>query len=258
MTIKNKSHINENISDTKIEDSYGIDYLTWKNWGSESSCFGKLTTADAAYYSAELKRSSTSFPPNCKVLEIGFGNGSFLTYAKVKLWDIFGVEINKDLVTAAIKNNFNVIHSDNLISYNDDFFDLIVAFDVLEHIPQKDLTLFINEVKRILKKGGVFVARFPNGDSPFGLMNQNGDITHVTTLGSGKVHYFAAQCGMDVVFIGGEAQPLFVKSPLHFSHRLISLPIKFILNMITKLLFFPRTKISFYSHNLTLIYKKPN
>jgi SAM-dependent methyltransferase len=133
-----------------------------------------------------------------------------------------------------------------------------VAFDVLEHIPQNELPNFINEVKRILKNGGFFISRFPNGDSPFGLINQNGDTTHLTTIGSGKAYFFAAQCDMDVVFVGGEAQPLLGTSLLHFAHRLIALPIKKALHLITNLIFFPRSNISFYSTNLTMIYKKSN
>jgi SAM-dependent methyltransferase len=243
------------VRDKEIEESYGSDYLKWKSWG-EGSSFGKLKKQEEAYFAAELRRTQSMFSSNSKVLEIGFGNGSFLKYAKDKKWDVFGTEINEYLVRVALESGFNVIHSDNLTDYNENIFDLVVAFDVLEHIPQSDLPNFISEVKRILKKGGVFIARFPNGDSPFGLPNQNGDITHITTIGTGKVYYFAAQCDMDIVFVGGEAQPLFVKNLLHFAHRLISVPIKKLLHLVTKLIFFPRSNISFYSSNLTLIYKK--
>ena len=53
----------------------------------------------------------------------------------------------------ALESRFNVIHSDNLTRYSENFFDLVVGFDVLEHIPQSNLHIFISEVKRILKKG---------------------------------------------------------------------------------------------------------
>ncbi len=245
------------IRDKKIDENYGSNYLKWKDWGQEFN-FGKLKKQEEAYFSAELKRTQCTFPPTSKVLEIGFGNGSFLKYSKNKKWEIFGTEINVQLVKAALESGFNVIHSDNVRDYGENFFDLVVAFDVLEHITQNELPNFISEVRRILKVGGFFVARFPNGDSPFGLPNQNGDVTHITTIGNGKVYYFAAQCDMDVVFLGGEAQPLFGTSLLYFAHRLISLPIKKMLHLFTNLIFFPRSSVSFYSCNLTLIYKKRN
>jgi 2-polyprenyl-3-methyl-5-hydroxy-6-metoxy-1,4-benzoquinol methylase len=247
----------ENVRNKEIEKSYGNNYLKWKGWEKESD-FGTLKKQEKAYFAAEIRKTHNIFPTNSKVLEIGFGNGSFLKFAKDLNWDIFGTEINEHLIKAALDCGYKVIHSDNLLAYSENTFDLVVGFDVLEHIPQSDLLNFINEVKRILKKGGFFIARFPNGDSPFGLIYQNGDTTHITTIGSGKAYYFAAQCDMDVVFIGGEAQPLLGASLLHFAHRLIALPIKKVLHLITNLIFFPRSNISFYSSNLTIIYKKLN
>ena len=237
--------------------SYDSNYLKWKNW-EQSSSFGKLKKEEETYFAAELRRTNNIFSQDSKVLEIGFGNGSFLKFAKNKKWDIFGTEINENLVKVAFESGFNVRLSDNLLAYNENIFDLVVAFDVLEHIPQNDLLNFISEVKRILKKGGFFIARFPNGDSPFGLPNQNGDITHLNVIGSGKIGYLAAKCDMDVVFVGGEAQPLFGTGLLNFVHRLIALPIKKALHLVTNLIFFPGSNISFYSSNLILIYKKAN
>jgi SAM-dependent methyltransferase len=243
------------VDNKDIESSYGTDYLKWKSW-EKNSDFGKIKKTEKSYFTAEIKKTNHNFPAGSSVLEIGFGNGSFLTYSKEKKWHICGVEINEDLVKTAIGYGFDVRHSDNLMAIDDNSFDLIVAFDVLEHIPQDALPNFIKEVRRVLKINGFFIARFPNGDSPFGLLNQNGDVTHITTIGSGKIYYFAAQCDMEVVYAGSEAQPLFGTSPQLFLHRLIALPIKKILAIITNLIFFPRSNVEFYSSNLTLIYKK--
>jgi 2-polyprenyl-3-methyl-5-hydroxy-6-metoxy-1,4-benzoquinol methylase len=254
MDTSSKKH-QSNVSNKAVESSYGDNYLKWMNWGN-SSDFGKITKYERTYFTSEIMKTNRSFPAKSNVLEIGFGNGSFLTYAKEKQWNICGTELNEDLVKTAIYCGFKVSHSDNLLAYGDNTFDLIVAFDVLEHIPQNVLTDFIVEIKRILKNNGFFIARFPNGDSPFGLSNQNGDITHITTIGSGKVSYFAAQSNMEVTYLGGESQPLFGTSALIFTHRLISIPIKKILQFITNIVFFPRSKVVFYSMNLTAIFKK--
>lgn len=65
-------------------------------------------------------------------------------------------------------------------------FDLIVALDVMEHIETSDLVDFMSSVRNLLKPGGMFVARVPNGSSPWGLVYQYGDITHVTVLSPGR------------------------------------------------------------------------
>ena len=62
----------------------------------------------------------------------------------------------------------HVICESDLSNLKGDNYDLIVAFDVLEHIPQEDLPSF-KKVQRLLKEDGSFIARFPNCDSPFGL-----------------------------------------------------------------------------------------
>jgi len=240
-------------AENSIGKDYGDDYLKWKKW--EELEFGKLSKSEAAYFAAEISRTKSPIPLNARVLEIGFGNGSFLEFAKRNGWDVCGTEINEALVEIAEKRGFNVEHSQDLSAFSDNGFDLIVAFDVLEHIPQDLLPDFILEIKRILKGNGFFIARFPNGDSPFGLRFQNGDITHITSIGSGKIRYFAARANMEVIFAGGEAQPLIGSSALHCVHRIVTLPIKKAIDLFVNAVFFPRNPIAFCSSNLTLVYK---
>ena len=235
--------------------SYDNSYLKWKRW-DEQSQFGGLSPKQRAYYKAEIKRSCASLSKSSKVLEVGFGSGSFLSYAKRKKWDICGTEANKHLVEAGIRSGFNVILSENFKPFGDNIFELVVAFDVLEHIHKDDLIEFFAEIKRVLKPGGVFIACFPNGDSPFGLRHQNGDITHVTAIGSHMAHYFAAQSDLKIVFVGGQAEPLLVAEPKLFMHRLLALPIMKMLNVLTNLLITPGMWFAFYSTNMTIILKK--
>lgn len=239
----------------KTHFAFDNNYLEWKHWNNAAS-FGTLSKNQVAYFEAELKRTRMHFQPGSAVLEIGFGNGAFLTYAKTKEWEVCGVEENKALVATASDSGFNVKNSDQTSQLPENHFDLVVAFDVLEHIPQTRLIELLTEIKRVLKNGGIFIARFPNGDSPFGLRNQNGDLTHVTTIGTGKIYHLASQSDMQVIYAGSEAYPLIGVEPKHFIHRLIALPIKIVLETITNLIFFPGSRVAFYSLNLTMIYRK--
>lgn len=241
---------------TELEDTYGDEYLKWKTWGE--SQFAKLKKTKSAYFAAEIKRANKVFSKESKVLEIGFGNGEFLNYARENDWNVCGLEANKALVETANKFGFKAIHTEDLSRFEDSTYDLIVAFDVLEHIPQEILPKMILDVSRVLKSDGVFLARFPNGDSPFGLINQNGDITHLTVIGSNKIKYFAAKANMQIVFVGGEAQPIFGTSPKTFVHRAITLPIQMLLNLFVNLIFFPHGYVEFCSSNLTIILKRRN
>jgi len=232
---------------------YGSDYLGWKKW--DRAAFGSLTKSERAYFSAEIKRSGRTFPKGANVLEVGFGNGSFLAFAREREWDVFGTEVNEDLVAAARKNGFDAAHSADLSALPDDSFDLIVAFDVLEHMPHDAIVDFMLDAKRVLKPGGHFIARCPNGDSPFGLVNQNGDVTHMTSIGRGKARYFATRTDLDLISLGGEAEPIWGASALDMAQRAIGLPIKAMVNVCTNAIIY-KSNVAFCSKNLTLVYKR--
>ncbi|MES2546343.1 MAG: class I SAM-dependent methyltransferase [Pseudomonadota bacterium] len=241
----------EKLSDCS-ELHYGEDYLSWKDWGSSS--FGKLSAMDCKYFSCEIDRAKRSFDANSTVLEIGFGNGSFLQFAKTKGWEISGTELNENLVKIAAENQFNVFHTENLTAFENTSYDLVVAFDVLEHIPQDKILLFLSEIKRILKPNGCFIARFPNGDSPFGLSHQNGDVTHVTFIGSGKIKYFVSKLDVELVTVGGEARPFFLTlNPFLFLARAFK---RITVQLISYFYYKVFCKPDYFSSNLVMIFKK--
>jgi len=233
--------------------SYGEEYRTWKSWSEQN--FASLTKKNASYFAAEISKTGMALPPKSAVLEIGFGNGSFLAYGRGRQWEVTGTEINSELVGLANAHGFTAHNVDNLRSFADNTFDLIVAFDVLEHIREEALPLFLSQAVRTLKHGGCFIARFPNGDSPFSLPAQNGDTTHVTAIGSGKVRYFANSLSVEVLYVGATSQPLYGGGLVRFFHRLLTLPLKAMINIFVNSVFFASPGIAFCSNNLLLIYR---
>jgi tRNA G46 methylase TrmB len=65
---------------TQIKTTYADEYTTWKNWTNEN--FGILSKHEESYYEGELKKLNRKIAPNSSILEIGFGNGCFMSYAK--------------------------------------------------------------------------------------------------------------------------------------------------------------------------------
>lgn len=64
-------------------DRTGGACLSWKEWERES--FGNFSRKDPVYYSLELKRSGIRIHKRRAVLEIGFGNGSFVVGREILL-----------------------------------------------------------------------------------------------------------------------------------------------------------------------------
>jgi SAM-dependent methyltransferase len=182
------------------------NYLEWKDW--DPSQFGRYSALDARYFAAELGTSALS---GGRALEIGFGNGSTLAWLKDMGAETYGVEANQILVERAARllgggRAFSDLHDDALSRLTNSF-SLVVAFDVVEHVPLDKLGPMLAQMRELLASGGICVLRFPNGDSPFGRVNQHGDPTHVTTLGGARITYLAQRAGLVVEAIRAPALP---------------------------------------------------
>jgi 2-polyprenyl-3-methyl-5-hydroxy-6-metoxy-1,4-benzoquinol methylase len=182
-------------------------YLEWKNW--QSSSFGQYNPLLASYYVSE---AGSYVRPGIDVLEIGFGNGSFIGWARDIGAQVFGVEMNPALVERANAllgegRAFRELNDEGLIRRSG-MFSVIVAFDVIEHIASDELPIFFRQMRSLLAADGRVILRFPNGDSPFGRLYQHGDPTHLTTIGSQKVRYFAGEAGLRVEAVRAPNLPL--------------------------------------------------
>jgi hypothetical protein len=80
-------------------------------------------------------------------------------------------------------------------------YDIVAAFDVLEHWDTNELVENFRAIHTLLNDGGVFLCRFPNGQSPFGRVFQHGDFSHKSTLSTYKIEYLAALTAFDIVRI---------------------------------------------------------
>lgn len=96
-----------------------------------------------------------------KILDIGCGLGLFLYVAKKRDWETSGVEISK-FVSNFAKNKLklNVINSDNLDAFQDNFFDVIMVNHVLEHI--ENPLLILKQIKKKLNINGILFIGVPN------------------------------------------------------------------------------------------------
>ncbi len=97
-----------------------------------------------------------------KILDIGTAGGSFLHVAKESGWDVAGVEPNAWMVEWGNKHyklntKAGTIHT---VHFPSNQFDVVTLWDVLEHVPDPGAEL--QEINRILKKGGYLVVNYPD------------------------------------------------------------------------------------------------
>jgi 2-polyprenyl-3-methyl-5-hydroxy-6-metoxy-1,4-benzoquinol methylase len=119
-----------------------------------------------------------------KIVELGFGNGGFLRYAMDEGANVGGTELLAEACTRATERGARVYMPDlsDAAAENAGNFDLVVAFDVMEHMTREQLLVLFDTLAALLKSGGHVLARFPNAQSPLGCVTQNGDWTHRSAL----------------------------------------------------------------------------
>ena len=97
-----------------------------------------------------------------RILDVGCGSGELLALFKAKGYEVYGVEVLPELARLARERfGLEVRQGDFLASgYPADYFDLVIFYHVLEHLPEPDLGLA--EAKRVLKKGVFLLLQVPN------------------------------------------------------------------------------------------------
>lgn len=109
---------------------------------------GKIKVNDLEVY-----RKTNNF------LDFGCGAGNIMNIMKKNGWKTEGIDINPDAIRMA-KEKYGFKIREDLKKFQDNYFDVVVMNDVLEHLyyPRK----IINEIYRILRKGGIFLANTVN------------------------------------------------------------------------------------------------
>ncbi|AWG24534.1 methyltransferase [Flavobacterium kingsejongi] len=96
-----------------------------------------------------------------RILDIGAGTGDFLSYMLKDGWDAVGIEPNEKAKNSAVQKGVSFVS--DLSELEDDSFDVITMWHVLEHVPNPDNQII--ELKRLLKKGGSLFVAVPNFNS---------------------------------------------------------------------------------------------
>ena len=99
-----------------------------------------------------------------KWLDIGCGCGHLVKDALDEKIDSYGIEISDYALKNALAEVKDRIKHGSLIDipFDNETFDVISIFDIIEHIHPKDTEKAFEELNRVLKRGGVLILTTPN------------------------------------------------------------------------------------------------
>jgi len=105
------------------------------------------------------------------VLDFGCGEGYGTKMLASEAKHIIAIDISSETIKAAKEKyqseniTFQLIEpvGDSPLPFADDSFDVVLSFQVIEHII--DDRLYLSEIKRVLRPGGTFLVATPNAES---------------------------------------------------------------------------------------------
>ncbi|MBV9425497.1 MAG: class I SAM-dependent methyltransferase [Solirubrobacterales bacterium] len=121
---------------------------------------------------AELDR--LPLPPRARVLDAGCGSGRMLVEL-VRYAEVHGIELDEDAAQLARARGLGEVRIGRLeeLPWEDGAFDLITAFDVIEHTPDDRRTL--SELQRVSAPGGWLLLTVPAYQA---LWSQHDEVNH--------------------------------------------------------------------------------
>ena len=143
---------------------------------------------------------------NPKFLDIGCGNGEFLTFISSFGGDVVGIEKNPAHFEG--KNNKVFFeHSDALTwlkRQDDSSFDFVSAIHVIEHLEFSYLYEMVGEIKRVLKENGIILFETPNPDNvTVATKNFYTDPTHLRLVPASLLSFIVQDHGFSSTHLWG-------------------------------------------------------
>ncbi|HUS18681.1 MAG TPA: class I SAM-dependent methyltransferase [Terriglobales bacterium] len=150
-----------------------------------------------------LERTVRKFFPENKaaaILDMGCGYGLLLhVLQRMGYRNLTGIETSPEQVKAAHALGVDCVTQGDLgevlRSAPAQSWDVIVAFDVLEHFTKDEILNVLEMVFRCLKPGGILLLHVPNGEAIFSGKIFFGDFTHQVAFTHKSMHQVAAYAG---------------------------------------------------------------
>jgi 2-polyprenyl-3-methyl-5-hydroxy-6-metoxy-1,4-benzoquinol methylase len=189
----------------EIEIDYTRHYRNWHD-GSDAD-FERMTTGFAG-------KLTSLVPPNraTRVLEIGCGTGFALGgLQKLGYTAIKGIDSDRGQIAEAHRRNLPaewvpVKDTAAFLARHCESFDIVLLFDVLEHVPPPDQIGFLRAIREALVPGGSIVVQVPNANAAIASRFRYIDWTHHCSFSEHSLDFVLHNAGFTEIEVR-EASP---------------------------------------------------
>ena len=133
---------------------------------------------------------------NVRIVDLGCGYGRLLRFfSKRGFNDLLGVDVSPEQVELARRMHSRVEQADVLefLADQSESFDLITAFDIIEHFHKDEVFQFLDACHRALKPGGRIILKTLNANNP-SMSLRYGDFTHEVAFTPKSLDAVMRQC----------------------------------------------------------------
>jgi SAM-dependent methyltransferase len=149
--------------------------------------------------------------PTDRILEVGFGEGYGSELIRDWVAEYHGVEVDEEAVEHASSRHAHpkctFHHAGSGLPFPDDRFDLVLSFQVIEHV--EDVEGFLAEIRRVTRPGGTILVVTPNRNHRLADGERPWNRYHVREFSPPELERVLAEAGVDVELYGIHGTPEF-------------------------------------------------
>jgi 2-polyprenyl-3-methyl-5-hydroxy-6-metoxy-1,4-benzoquinol methylase len=156
------------------------------------------------HVAAQFRRRVKDWLPqkkSARILDIGYGCGEFLVYLQeLGYYNLIGVDCCSDELTYSkrfVHAEFVCTDIQSFLDSVQQNFEMVCAFNVLEHLQKEELVKVLYRIKKRLIPGGTLLAIVPNAASPFAGTSRYWDFTHQLSFTTNSWQQLAIFVGFD-------------------------------------------------------------